>query len=131
MDSEGPAKTRMAGTLITMLTLLGLAVVAVLILLGVAGFTISTLLCGITLLFGFRGMLAGTAVYVYAGASFPELSRDCAPRPEKISAKSGLSPSPRPWGRVGSAVVKPRIAVIWANIPASGFLPRFFRHRKT
>ena len=35
MDSEGPAKTRMAGTLITMLTLLGLAVVAVLILLGV------------------------------------------------------------------------------------------------
>ena len=35
MDAEGPAKGRMIGTLITMLTLLGLAVVAVLIVLGV------------------------------------------------------------------------------------------------
>ncbi|RGP41105.1 hypothetical protein BPTFM16_01401 [Altererythrobacter insulae] len=35
MDSEGPAKTRMIGVLITMLTLLGLSVVAVLILMGI------------------------------------------------------------------------------------------------
>lgn len=35
MDSEGPTKPRMIGTLITMLTLLGLAIVAVLIVLGV------------------------------------------------------------------------------------------------
>ena len=35
MDGEGATKPRMIGTLITMLTLLGLAVVAVLILLGV------------------------------------------------------------------------------------------------
>ncbi|MFZ9395447.1 MAG: MAPEG family protein [Erythrobacter sp.] len=35
MDGEGPTKPRMIGTLITMLTLLGLAVVAVLILVGV------------------------------------------------------------------------------------------------
>nr|WP_137677940.1 MAPEG family protein [Parerythrobacter lutipelagi] len=35
MDSEGPAKPRMIGVLITMLTLLGLAIVAVLIAAGV------------------------------------------------------------------------------------------------
>jgi uncharacterized membrane protein YecN with MAPEG domain len=35
MDSEGPAKPRMIGVLITMLTQLGLAIVAVLILMGV------------------------------------------------------------------------------------------------
>lgn len=35
MDGEGPTKPRMIGTLITMLTLLGLAVVAVLVTLGV------------------------------------------------------------------------------------------------
>ncbi len=35
MDSEGPAKSRMIGVLITMLTLLGLAIVAVLIVMGV------------------------------------------------------------------------------------------------
>jgi uncharacterized membrane protein YecN with MAPEG domain len=35
MDGEGPTKPRMIGTLITMLTLLGLAIVAVLILMGV------------------------------------------------------------------------------------------------
>lgn len=35
MDGEGPTKPRMIGVLITMLTLLGLAIVAVLILLGV------------------------------------------------------------------------------------------------
>jgi uncharacterized membrane protein YecN with MAPEG domain len=35
MDGEGPTKPRMIGVLITMLTLLGLAVVALLILMGV------------------------------------------------------------------------------------------------
>ena len=35
MDGEGPTKPRMVGTLVTMLTLLGLAAVAVLILTGV------------------------------------------------------------------------------------------------
>ncbi len=35
MDSEGPAKLRMIGTLVTMLTLLGLAIVAMLIALNI------------------------------------------------------------------------------------------------
>lgn len=35
MDGEGPTKPRMVGVLVTMLTLLGLAVVAILILMGV------------------------------------------------------------------------------------------------
>nr|WP_298897448.1 MAPEG family protein [uncultured Altererythrobacter sp.] len=35
MDGEGPTKPRMVGVLVTMLTLLGLAVVAILVLMGV------------------------------------------------------------------------------------------------